>query len=155
MHIHEDQQLPISEKCQFLVQSITKGSKACGVVSSYPQTDHNYNKLIETLKKRFGREDMLVEVYVCELLKLVINNNLHSKSKGLSVMFDTLESYLRSLETLGVTSLPDEILQAWQRSYQFNNPNQDKLNNLMKFLEAEVKSEERIKLARDGFLHRS
>ncbi|XP_031341110.1 uncharacterized protein LOC116169222 [Photinus pyralis] len=62
-NIHEDPQLPVSEKFQYLVQSITKGSKAYGVVSSYPQADDNYSKVIEALKKRFGKEEILVEVY--------------------------------------------------------------------------------------------
>ncbi|KAF2898469.1 hypothetical protein ILUMI_07705 [Ignelater luminosus] len=130
-NMHEDPQLPVSEKFQYLVQSITKRSKAYGVVSSYPQADDNYIKVIEALKKRLGKEEILVEVYVRELLKLFINNNQNSKTKRLSIMFDTLEPHLRSLKFLGVTrekyaamlfslvefSLPDKTLQTWQRSY--------------------------------------
>ncbi|KAF2891340.1 hypothetical protein ILUMI_14833, partial [Ignelater luminosus] len=165
-NIHEDPQLPVSGKFQYLVQSTTKGSKAYGVVFSYPQDDDNYIKVIEALKKRFRKEEILVEVYVRELLKLVINNNQNPKTKGLSVMFDTLKSHLRSLESLGVTrekyaamlfplvecSLSDETLQAWQRSYLIQDTKSDKLANLMSFLEGKVEGEERIKLALANFI---
>ncbi|KAF2904418.1 hypothetical protein ILUMI_01755 [Ignelater luminosus] len=108
---------PLLEKFQYLVQSITKESKAYGVVSSYPQADDNYIEVIEALKKKFGKEEILDEVYVRELLKLVINNNQNPKTKGLSVMFDTLESHLRSLEFLGVTREKYVAMPGAQRSY--------------------------------------
>ncbi|UYV76932.1 hypothetical protein LAZ67_14002472 [Cordylochernes scorpioides] len=41
-------------------------------------TEANYPKVIEALKDRFGDEVILTEVYVRQLLKLVINNEFGS-----------------------------------------------------------------------------
>ncbi|KAB0805659.1 hypothetical protein PPYR_02629 [Photinus pyralis] len=131
-NIHEDPQLPVSEKFQYLVQSITKGSKAYGVVSSYPQADDNYSKVIEALKKRFWLK--------------------YTSLESLGV---TREKYAAMLFPLVESSLPNETLQAWQRSYFIQDTKLNKLANLMKFLEIEVKGEERIKLARDCLISRS
>ena len=128
--IHEDSALHASDKFQYLVQSMVPGSRAYTLVHSYSQTAANYPLVIAALKDRLGDKVMLTEVYVRQLLKLVIQNVSKHKSTSLSAMYDELESHLRALETLGVTqeqsaaflyplvesSLPEEIVKAWQRS---------------------------------------
>lgn len=128
--IDEDEELHTSDKFEYLVQSMEKGSRALELVESYPRTNENYPKAIKALKHRFGRDEMLVEVYVRELQKLVITNVSSRDGQKLSNMFDKLESHLRALESIGVTSanyaamlypmvessLPEEILRAWKRS---------------------------------------
>ncbi len=105
------------------------GSRAQEVVYSYPQLVDNYAKAISALKQRFGKEELLVEVYVQKLLKLVINITQGEK-QCVSKMSNKLETQLRSLESLRVTSdkyasmlyplvessLPEDNLRAWQRS---------------------------------------
>ena len=59
----------------FLLQAAVENSRASELVNSYPPTAANYTKVIESLKSRFGRDDLLVEVYVRELLKLVLNKS--------------------------------------------------------------------------------
>ncbi|GFV89368.1 uncharacterized protein TNCV_4151881 [Trichonephila clavipes] len=44
------------------------------VIESFSPTSENYEKAIEALKNRFGREELLIEFYVRELLALVIQN---------------------------------------------------------------------------------
>ena len=79
------------------------GSSAREDVDSFPSTSANYAEVIESLKARFGRDDLLVEVYVRELLKLIVVG--HTKEKfSLTSLYDKLESYLRAFETLGVTT---------------------------------------------------
>ncbi|GFY30102.1 integrase catalytic domain-containing protein [Trichonephila clavipes] len=77
---------------------------------------------------RFGQEDVLIQVYVRELLKLVLQNAEVNKV-NLSSLYDKIEAQLRALESLGVTKekyaamlfplvescLPAEILRAWER----------------------------------------
>ncbi|GFU83513.1 hypothetical protein TNCV_3025601 [Trichonephila clavipes] len=46
------------------------GSKAERLVLSFPATAANYPKAIDQLKERFGREDLLVQIYVRDLLTL-------------------------------------------------------------------------------------
>ncbi|KAF2898371.1 hypothetical protein ILUMI_07804 [Ignelater luminosus] len=72
--IDEDKDIPIAEKYQYLVQSTVPESEAWKVVISYPISGKNYDKAVEDLKERFGREKMLIKVYVRDLLKLVIKN---------------------------------------------------------------------------------
>ncbi|XP_074028329.1 uncharacterized protein [Leptinotarsa decemlineata] len=94
---------------------------------------------------------------------------------SLSNLYDKLETQLRALESLGVTSekyaamlfplvesaLPAEVLRTWERHRNFNQRNEKNdndtskgtnyLNMLLGFLKMEVESEERIHLAQKGF----
>ncbi|GFX62458.1 DUF1758 domain-containing protein [Trichonephila clavipes] len=64
----------------------------------------NYPKAIDQLKERFGREDLLVQIYVRELLNLVMKNAVSGRTKtDLSTLYEVLEGKLRSLESLGRT----------------------------------------------------
>ncbi|GFW47826.1 DUF1758 domain-containing protein [Trichonephila clavipes] len=115
---------------------------------------------------RFGQEDVLIQVYVRELLKLVLQNAEVNKV-NLSSLYDKIEAQLRALESLGVTKekyaamlfplvesrLPAEILRAWERYVRYSSDESGKkdLDYLMKFLSIEVSSEDRIKLARNSF----
>ncbi|XP_035226052.1 uncharacterized protein LOC118198471 [Stegodyphus dumicola] len=123
---------------------------------------------IECLKARFSRNDLQVEVYVRELLKLVLRNaNSSNSCNNLCALYDNLEQQIRALETLGVTTdkcaallyplvescLPEDFLRAYQRSANVDHGPDPKcrLDSLLKFLKSEVESEERISLAMAGF----
>jgi hypothetical protein len=73
--IDEDGDIDQADKFQYLYQSMVPGTRAADLVNSYPMTSENYPKVIQALKARFGKEKMLMQVYVRELLKMVINNN--------------------------------------------------------------------------------
>ncbi|XP_045477034.1 uncharacterized protein LOC123682465 [Harmonia axyridis] len=163
--IHDDEDLPVEDKFQYLLQAMVPSSRARQLVESYPPSGDNYPKVIESLESRFGRKDLLVEVYVRELLKLVLTS-IGNRNK-LSFLYDKLESQLRSLETLDVTSdtcaamlyplvescLPEDLIRVWQRSshYDVESTLKIRLDNLMIFLRKEVENEERITLAVAGF----
>lgn len=169
--IDQDENLHASDKFQYLLQSMVVGTRARELVESYPLTSDNYPKVVKALKQRFGRPKMLKQVYVRELLKMVIINAKANEKIKLSTMYDKLESHLRALESLGVTvdqsseflypmvesSLPGEILTAWQRCPNYNKdgskeePPQSEMDYLMSFLEREVESEEQWHLAKTGF----
>ncbi|XP_055924516.1 uncharacterized protein LOC129956609 [Argiope bruennichi] len=157
--IDEDENIR-EEKFQYLLSSLKPKTKARDIVESYTPCKDNYAKVIEHLKSRFGRKDLLIEVYIRDLLALV-----NSKSNiKLNDLYDKLGSYLRALEILGVTAsnyaamlypvveshLPTEILKAWDR-YRLNREgkeddpvvSKDKvLENLMTFLRHEVEGED-------------
>ncbi|XP_054279009.1 uncharacterized protein LOC128997397 [Macrosteles quadrilineatus] len=163
--IDDDENIDDIDKYHYLVQATLANSRARQLVESYPATAENYSKALQSLKSRFGRDDLLIEVYIRELLKLVLSN-LNSKVE-VSCIYDKLETQLRALETLGVTTdkcsamlypliescLPEELLRAWQRhsSYEVDAELKDRLDGLMKFLQKEVANEERITLAASGF----
>ncbi|GFV48855.1 uncharacterized protein TNCV_3159921 [Trichonephila clavipes] len=98
-HIHDDEEIAPENKFQYLVQATVNGSRAREVVESFPATAANYAKAVDSLKARFGRDDLLVEVYVRELLKLIISVQKQEKI-SMTYLYDKLKSYLRALETL-------------------------------------------------------
>ncbi|GBL90312.1 hypothetical protein AVEN_130403-1 [Araneus ventricosus] len=102
-HIHKDSHIALENKFQYLVQATVSGSRTREVVESFPPTGANYEKAIESLKARFDKEDLLVGVYVRELLKLIISVQ-ENENFSMTSLCDKLESYLRALETLGVTT---------------------------------------------------
>ncbi|KYN03589.1 hypothetical protein ALC62_05562, partial [Cyphomyrmex costatus] len=167
--IHEDIHIANENKFQYLIQAMAPKSRAYDLVQSFPPTGENYDKVILSLKNRFGREELQVEVYVREMLKLVLHKAMKPNEKTqLSTLYDRIESHLRALETLGVTtdkcaimlfplvefSLPEDLLRAWQRSSSgshITDVPKDRLILLIEFLRAEVENEERISMAVRGF----
>ncbi|XP_011858170.1 PREDICTED: uncharacterized protein LOC105555738 [Vollenhovia emeryi] len=162
----------IETKFEYLLQAMVPDSRAAELVGSFPPTEENYDKVIDAIKNRFGRDEILVEVYVRELLKLILQNAVKPNEKmKLSSLFDKIESQLRALESLGVitdkcgamlfplveSSLPEELLRAWQRNQapsskgSGTSPKENRLTQLMKFLQSEVENEERIMMAVSGF----
>ncbi|GFT84328.1 uncharacterized protein TNCV_1609651 [Trichonephila clavipes] len=124
--------------------------KAERLVLSFPATAENYPKAIDQLKERFGREDLLVQIYVRDLLTLVMKNAATGRAKAdLPLLYDELESKLRSLESLGKTQdkygdfltplvescLPEEVLVDWERSrnHQTESEGSRSLEQLMNF----------------------
>ncbi|OXA47646.1 Pro-Pol polyprotein [Folsomia candida] len=169
--IHEDDDLDVADKFHYLLQSMEKGTRAYELVNSYPPTAQNYPKAINALQERFGKEKLLVQVYVRDLLKIVINNSKSSEKVQLSKFHDKMESALRALESLKVTadqaalfiypmvesSLPEETLIAWQRSPLNGadgstfNPPRNELDFIMQFLKKEVEFEDQRALVQSGF----
>ncbi|GBM23615.1 hypothetical protein AVEN_117369-1 [Araneus ventricosus] len=91
-------------------------------------------------------------------------------SSDLATLYDMLETKLGALESLGRTKekfadfleplvescLPESVLRAWERSrisrVADDSTSQRSFEKLMSFLRHEVESEEKIKLAREGFV---
>ncbi|GFS70224.1 integrase catalytic domain-containing protein [Trichonephila clavipes] len=129
--IHDDSSIAEEDKMQYLLQSVEPHSKAERLVLSFPATAANYSKAIEQLKERFGRDDLLAQIYVRDLLGLVMKNAVKGRSKtDLTYLYGELEEKLRALESLGRTQdkhgdfliplvescLPEETLLVWERS---------------------------------------
>lgn len=99
--IHEDESLEDADKFQYLIQATMPKSRARDIVESFPATSENYHKGIEYLKQRFGQEDILIQVYIRELLKLVLQNS-EARKINLASLYDKIEAQLRALESLVV-----------------------------------------------------
>ncbi|XP_015433580.1 PREDICTED: uncharacterized protein LOC107189534 [Dufourea novaeangliae] len=144
--IHEDADIVDEDKFQYLIQAIVPGSRASELVRSFPPTGENYAKVFKESLRSKGEKSTL------------------------STLYDKLESHLRAFETLGVTtdkcdamlyplvesSLPEELLRAWQKSTipgntEIGYESKDRLIKLMEFLQSEVEKEERISMAVTGF----
>ncbi|GFV20468.1 uncharacterized protein TNCV_4142291 [Trichonephila clavipes] len=99
----------------------------------------------------------------------VTNILVTAKQEKISItsLYDKLETYLRALETLGVTTekcasilypmvescYQEDFLKAWNRSATSaaSTDAKERLTNLMTFLKTETEGEERINLAMAGF----
>nr|XP_042908443.1 uncharacterized protein LOC107452148 [Parasteatoda tepidariorum] len=88
-HIDNDADIALEDKFQYLIQATVMGSRAREIVESFPPTGENYTKAVDSLKSRFGNEDLLVEIYVRELLKLIINVQVN-RSFPLTSLYDKL-----------------------------------------------------------------
>lgn len=168
--IHEDDELHITDKFQYLIQSMAEKTRGYDIVHSFPASEENYPKVINALKERFGKKKLLTQVYIRELFQMGMNN-LNKKTE-LTSMYDSLSCHIRALETLGVTleqstlflypmvesSLPDDTLIAWQRSSLYEkdgsleSPPKGELDYLLQFLQQEVERKEQRSLVKSGFL---
>lgn len=151
--IHQDVRLTKEEKLQYLLQQLKGRSRK--VVESYPPCGENYDKAVETLKNRFGKDAAIIEVYTSDLIDL-----LDRKEKQLSVIYDQISTRVRGLETLGLKSenfsamlyplvyraLPIDVVKAWERERK-DSDKSNPLEELLQFLEREVISEERLQLS--------
>ncbi|GBN49393.1 hypothetical protein AVEN_181100-1 [Araneus ventricosus] len=85
--IHEDTSIPNEDKMRYLLQAVVPKTKAPAplsfrsVVESFPATAENYPKAIAHLKERFGRDDLLVQIYVRDLLSMVMKNAASGRTK--------------------------------------------------------------------------
>ena len=103
--VHEDVNLSKDNKLYLLRKSMVEESRAHELVFSYPPIGDNYEKVISSLKNRFGRNDLLIEFYVRELLGLVLKNAIQGNKKmSLIKIYDKVDSYIRALDSLGVTT---------------------------------------------------
>ncbi|XP_071037944.1 uncharacterized protein [Parasteatoda tepidariorum] len=96
--IHTDSELAPEDKFQYLLQCVTHGSRAREVIEIFPPTAENYKKAIDALKSSVGRDELLIEYYVRELLTLVVKNATEKRGNlNIANLYDKLESHLRSL----------------------------------------------------------
>ncbi|UYV72770.1 hypothetical protein LAZ67_10000641 [Cordylochernes scorpioides] len=171
--VHDDDSISACVKFQYLQNCMIKGSVSEEIVSSFPNSAANYPLVISTLKERFGREDMLVEVYVRDLIAIILENAHGRNTTSFSTVYVRLSSQLRALGSLGVTTdkcaailylmvesaLSEDIFVAWERTRHHYKPDEDGKHNsseallekLMEFLKHEVEGSERMRLARQPF----
>lgn len=123
-----DTKLDDHDKFAYLSQAMYRGSCAEELVNSFPPGGESYLKALNQLKSRYGREELLIQLYVRDLLSIVLQKQKVGKS-SLRKLHDQLEAKLRALEVLGVTRekyaamlfplvescIPDENLKAWER----------------------------------------
>ncbi|GBM66950.1 hypothetical protein AVEN_57851-1 [Araneus ventricosus] len=120
----------------------------------------NYKKAVEYLKERFGKESVLVQVFIRDLLQLDISKN----KCELSSLYDKPQTRIRSLNSLGLikdkyadilfslveSTLPIDIVKMSDRQRHLVHDTQGKsnLDLLMDFVKNEVDSEFRVKISR-------
>jgi len=169
--VDQNKKLDGSDKFGYLLMALEEGSEPYELVIGFPQTNEGYLEAISELKQSYGNEDILLQVYVRELLKLVISNADKRDKMPFSNLCRKVNSHLQALKTLKLASadpdtwlyplvescLPEEIQLAWQRSGLINAdgsqmmPPKTRLNLMMEFVGKEVNIRKNMGLAREGF----
>ena len=72
-------------------------------ISGLALTAGNYREAVDILKKRFGNREHIISKHMDALLNVETVTSPHNL-KGLRQLYDKVESYIRSLNTLGVTA---------------------------------------------------
>lgn len=169
--IHHDKSISEVDKYTYLLEAIQKGSKAREMVEFFPLTSERYQKAIVFLHSHFGREDLLIEVHIREILSLVVCKSLGQEYKvSVRKIYEKIEAPLRSLKMLGVASdkyasvlysfveysLPVDLLHIWRRllnsePLRSDKKNHNKLEILMQFLRNIIREKEKINLTESAF----
>ncbi|GFX36201.1 uncharacterized protein TNCV_2065421 [Trichonephila clavipes] len=104
-------------RCSILWLQLNPNRKVERLILSFPSTAANYPNAVDQLKERFGR-DLLVQIYVRDLLTMVMKNAVSGRAKtDLSRLYDELEGKLRALESLGRTQERfGDFLAPWLRA---------------------------------------
>ncbi|GFS74817.1 DUF1758 domain-containing protein [Trichonephila clavipes] len=96
--IHDDVNIDDHDKFQYLIQNTAPRSSPREIVESLPATAANYKKAIEYLKEKYGNTSVLIQVYIRNLLQLVMAKN----KSDLSSLYDKLKTRIRALDYLGL-----------------------------------------------------
>ncbi|GBM65675.1 hypothetical protein AVEN_217663-1 [Araneus ventricosus] len=88
--IDTDPNLDDHDKFAYLLQSMGKGSSAEELINSFPPGGESYSKALQQLQSSFGKEDLLIEVYIRDILSLVLLKKSEQKF-SLRKFYDNLE----------------------------------------------------------------
>lgn len=157
--IHEDEDLADVDKLVYLKNLLEDDAR--DTIRGIRITNSNYKIALDLLTEKYGREDVIVNEHVSELLRLepVKADNLLKLRR----LYETLEFHIRALENLNrpaesyvtvlfpfiLTRLPADINLLWARSHpaaEFPS-----LNILLGFLKKEIEAREKSSFARNVF----
>lgn len=152
-------------KFSYLLQNLEGPPRK--LLESYQVVGNNYEKALFELKSRFAREDLLIDIYIRELMTTMINQ-LKTSKLTISDLYDNLMSNINNLEALNIemenyslilvpiieACLPIETLKLWERIKNENksksssnlsiNVSGTKLEELLSFMKNEVETEQKL-----------
>ncbi|XP_041977613.1 uncharacterized protein LOC121731965 [Aricia agestis] len=161
--IHGDPMIDNDDKPQYLTQCMEVGSKARDMVESFPPCGSKYEVVVDQLKQRFARDELVIEHYVRELLQLTLSQAKGVSGWPIASLHDKITTQVLALESMGRTqnkyaaflyplveaALPGEALRSWHRSCTDGSCSGGySLNDLLLFVKREVFADERVRLAR-------
>ena len=153
--VHNNPGLSAFDKFNYL-KSLLEGP-ASEAVSGLKLTAVNYVEAVSILKKRFGNKQQIISKHMENLLGIDVITSQHNL-KGLRHLYDTVESQVRGLRSLGVpaasygsllssilmSKLPQELRLIVSREVQ---DEEWELERLMRIIEREVEARERASTA--------
>ncbi|GBN48280.1 hypothetical protein AVEN_68211-1 [Araneus ventricosus] len=97
--IHDNTSLSKVEKFNYLRSYFS--ANALSAIKGFSISDENYDSVVEILKNRFGRRDIIIHAHMNKLLNLAPVHRSDDIVK-LRHLYDTLEIQVRSLKSLDV-----------------------------------------------------
>ena len=99
--VHQNPDLADCDKFKYLKSFLEEPARK--VVAGMPMTDDNYATAVEHLQKRFGKQEMIEQAHINNLMRLqpVFNERAVSRLRNLH---DEIETHHRGLEALGVNT---------------------------------------------------
>ena len=94
--VHSNTTLGDIQKFSYLKAQLT--GDAAKAISGFPFTNDNYTKAVQLLKERFGNASKVINAHMQSLLDLP---NPKYELASLQLFYDTMESHIRGLESLG------------------------------------------------------
>lgn len=153
--VHDNDRIDKVSKFNYL-RSLLDGV-AAATISGLPLTAENYEEAVKLLKSRYGNKQVLISAHIDELLHLPVVNSV-SDIKKLREVYDCIEVNVRSLKGLDVpienygpilvsivmSKVPTDIRLIVTRNMSFLAKSEEewKIDDLLKFLEQEIKSRE-------------
>ena len=99
--IHSNTELSNIDKFNYLNSLLEKG--AADAVAGLALTSANYEEAVSVLKQRFGNNQQIVSKHMEELLNLEAVTSILNL-KGLRHLYDSVETRIRNLRSLGISS---------------------------------------------------
>jgi len=99
--IHNNNKISDIEKFTYLKGYLS--NEAATAINGFSLTSKNYNKALELLKERFGNEKLIVSTHMHNLLRIKPVTR-DRDVKGLRILYDSIETQARSLQSLGIDS---------------------------------------------------
>ena len=90
------------EKFSYLKGYLTGDAERC--IQGIPMTDANFDSALELLIERYGLPQICIGSHMDKLVKLKPLNHPNVSVKELRLMYDNIESHVRSLLSLGINS---------------------------------------------------
>ena len=97
--VHNNSELSEVEKFNYLNSLLERSAREA--VSGLALTTANYSKAIETLKRRFGCKQLIINKHMDALLQVEAVTSSQN-SRGLRKLLDGVNSHIHSLQSLGV-----------------------------------------------------
>ena len=158
--IHRNPDLAEIDKFNYLKSCVTGSAKSA--ILGMSTTAANYRNAIAIIQGRFGKKAVVVGSHMETLMKLPILTS-SGDYKELRILYDKVETNIRSLQALGIDSasygpllvpvvlrgLPEDVRMILSRTFDADNDVWE-LDALLNAFKAEVEAKERCSAMSDG-----
>ncbi|XP_057317064.1 uncharacterized protein LOC130660127 [Hydractinia symbiolongicarpus] len=150
--VHTNDDISDVQKMTYLKNLVEGPAASC--IAGFRLSNENYKTVVDLLKERYNNKQLLISAHMKKLLKLEQANNL-TNIETLRNVFDNVETQVRSLENLDVTSenygpllipvlmskLPEELNLIISR--QFNDKDCWDMKLVLRALKSEIEVREK------------